>query len=112
MCRAFKINPRTYSWRLSQGWSQEKALTTPRMKDSHGTPKPITDFHGCDYPSIKRMLEKYGVKRGTYETRVHRKKHLKNVSLRVMEMYIVHSLVKIIWDKSIYHLMKCVKLII
>lgn len=58
MLEAYHINISTYLHRRKIGWTLEKALTTPV---SNGKGKPVTDFNGQPFMSVKDMCDFWSV---------------------------------------------------
>lgn len=67
MCRAYNIDYNIYRDRTKDGWSIEKALTTPIRKINNGV--KTTDHLGNEYNSISDMCKAYNIDRCTYNNR-------------------------------------------
>lgn len=69
MCSAYGIKSSAYWWRITNGWSIEKALTTDKQKPSFAKKKSI-DHLGNEYDSIKEMCAAYGINHKVYWARI------------------------------------------
>ena len=64
MCAAYGVSVATYSYRLSQGWPLEEALTGTRKS------KACIDHLGKEYRTQKEMCNAYGVKPDVFRWRL------------------------------------------
>lgn len=69
MCKAYDINPETFSRRINvYGWSLQKALTTP-VKPNGG--QYCYDHEGTRFKSENLMCKHWGVERKTFKYRIN-----------------------------------------
>ena len=69
MCKYWNMTRSTYNARRKNGWSIEKALTTPKKKIKVEKQEWV-DHKGNHYPSLNAMCKQYGITHHTFKTRV------------------------------------------
>lgn len=81
MCESYNILHCTYHARIKNGWSKEKALTTPVIKNTeaknedsrekgHSNSKVSRDHKGNEFPTKTSMRKVYGLSRQVYTARL------------------------------------------
>lgn len=71
MCKAWNMTRTTYNARIKNGWSVEKALTTPQ-KEVNIKKQKWTDHNGVEYASLNQMCNAYGITHHTFSTRINK----------------------------------------
>ena len=79
LCAYHKISESRYRSRLSNGWTQEEALTGVRKK------KQVTDHLGNVFDSRSDMCQFYGIRESLFKTRINAGKSLEEALLGVDE---------------------------
>lgn len=69
MCQHWHISRQVMHARLKLGWSLEKALTTPLIKNPKNS-KGVYDHMGQHFQSISEMCKHWGMTRSTYNARM------------------------------------------
>ena len=77
MCRQYNICRTVFNCRIKNGWTLEKALTAPPVRNQKKEKpvrerKVVYDHLGNEYSSVFRMCQHYGVDRQTYKIRINK----------------------------------------
>ena len=65
LCKTYNISKSSYLWRLKNGWTIEKTLTTPMKRKIN----PIT-YNGKKYEKLNDLLDEYDITMSQYYSRI------------------------------------------
>lgn len=74
MCKAWGISCSGYVYRINQGWSIEKALTTPPDASKNRRNSREVTVNGVTYPNILAACAAYGIPKSSVQDALYKKK--------------------------------------
>jgi hypothetical protein len=72
MCEYYGLTVCAYTQRIMNGWTLEKALTTPLHKNGKNEISRVTDHHGNTYKNIAEMAKQYNINTDILTERLRR----------------------------------------